>query len=84
MKQGGTRKCAALRFIGDRSDCGSLILALLLEVGPEQFEILDGGQEKENAYEKVFHKKPGMKNIKNTGALQGRVNTRGAEEQLVG
>jgi len=55
-----------------------------LEVGPEQFEILDGGQEKENAYEKVFHKKPGMKNIKNTGALQGRVNTRGTEEQLVG
>lgn len=29
-------------------------------------------------------KKPGMKNIKNTGALQGRVNTRGTEEQLVG
>ena len=73
-----------MRFIGDRSDCGSLILALLLEVGPEQFEILDGGQEKENAYEKVFHKKTGMKNIKNTGALQGRVNTRGTEEQLVG
>ena len=68
----------------NRSGSGFVILALLFKIGSEQLAILNGGQEEENADKKVFHKKPGIKMIQNTGALQSRVNTRGTEEQLVG
>lgn len=66
------------------SGSGFVILALLFKIGSEQLAILDGGQEEKNADKKVFHKKPGVKMIQNTSALQGRINTRGTEEQLVG
>ena len=68
----------------NRLGSGFAIFALLLEIGPEQLKILNGSQEEENADKKVFHKKPGVKNIKDAGALQGSVNARGAEEQFVG
>ena len=68
----------------NRLGLGLFILVFLFKVGAKQFAILDGGQQKENAYEKVFHKKPGMKSIKNTSALQGSIDARGAEEQFVG
>ena len=68
----------------NRLGSGFVILTLLFKIGSEQLAILDGGQEEKNADKKVFHKKPGVKMIQNTGALQGRINTRGTEEQLVG
>ena len=78
--------CTARRgpYRSKGSGSGFVIFALLFEMGAEQLTILDGSPEEENADKKVFHKKPGIKMIQNAGALQGRVNTRGTEEQLVG
>ena len=76
--------CNLLSGKNAQSTCTIFILAFLLEIGPEQLKILNGRQEEESADKKVFHKKPGIKNIKNAGTLQGSVNARGAEEQFVG
>ena len=56
MKAGGARRCAAFAFYWGQVRLWVPYPCASFEVGPEQFEILDGGQEKENAYEKVFHK----------------------------